>query len=88
MFWRISIPLSFSCSGEVDESLFYISPYDFNANSIFDIKTFKPSHQLSFHRRVKEANPGSFFSGAPILSQASPPLFGLFWVTRFHLLSL
>jgi hypothetical protein len=26
------------------------------------IKTFKPSYQLSFDRRVKEANPGSFFS--------------------------
>ena len=39
---RISILLSSSCSGEVDESSFYISPYELNANSISDIKTFKP----------------------------------------------
>jgi hypothetical protein len=26
------------CSGEVDESSFYISPYELNANSISDIK--------------------------------------------------
>jgi hypothetical protein len=45
-------PLSSSCSGEVDESSIYISPYELNANSISDIKTFKPSYQLSFHRRV------------------------------------
>jgi hypothetical protein len=35
---RISIPLSFSCSGKVDESSSYISPYELNANSISDIK--------------------------------------------------
>jgi hypothetical protein len=47
--------------GEVDESSFYISPYQLNANSISDIKTFKPPYQLSFHRRVEETNPSSFF---------------------------
>jgi len=56
---RISIPLSSSCSGKVDESSLYISPYELNANSISDIKTFKSSYQFSSHRRVKEANPGS-----------------------------
>jgi hypothetical protein len=35
--------------------------YELNANSISDIQTFKSSHLLSFQRRVKEANPGSFF---------------------------
>ena len=49
---RISISLSLSRSGEVDESSFYISPDELNANSISDIKTFKPSYQLSFHRRI------------------------------------
>ena len=33
-------PLSSSCSGKVDESSFYISPYSLNANSISGIKTF------------------------------------------------
>jgi hypothetical protein len=46
-------PLPSSCSGKVDESLFYISPYELNADSISDIKTFTPSYQLSFHRRVE-----------------------------------
>jgi hypothetical protein len=41
-------PLPSSCSGKVDESSFYISPYELNANSISDIKSFKPSYQLSF----------------------------------------
>ena len=50
---RISIPLSFSCSAKVDESSFYISPDELNANSISDIKTFKSSYQLSFDQRVK-----------------------------------
>jgi hypothetical protein len=50
---RISIALSFSCSGEVDESSIYIGPYELNANSISDIKTFKSPYQLSFHRRVE-----------------------------------
>jgi hypothetical protein len=45
--------LSPSCSSEVDESSFYISPDELNANSISDIKTFKPSYQLSFQRRVE-----------------------------------
>jgi hypothetical protein len=54
-------PLLSSCSGKVDESSFYISSYELNANSISDIKTFKSPYQLSFHRRVEEANPGSFF---------------------------
>jgi hypothetical protein len=49
----ISIPLSSSCSGEVDESSFHISPDELNANWISDIKTFKPSYQLSFHRRLE-----------------------------------
>ena len=34
---RISIPLPSSCPGKVDESPFYISSYEFNANSISDI---------------------------------------------------
>ncbi len=38
---RILIPLPSSCSGKVDESSFYISSYELNANSISDIKTFK-----------------------------------------------
>jgi hypothetical protein len=42
-----------SISGEVDESSFDISPYELNASSISDIKTFKSSYQLSFHRRVE-----------------------------------
>jgi hypothetical protein len=50
-----------SRSDEVDESSLCILPYSLNANSISDIKTFKSSYQLSFHRRVEEANPGSFF---------------------------
>ena len=54
-------PQSSSCSGKVDKSSFYISPYELNANSISDIKTFKSPYQLSFHPRVEEANPGSFF---------------------------
>jgi hypothetical protein len=40
-------------SGEVDESSFYIGPYELNVNSISGIKTFKPSYQLSFHRRLE-----------------------------------
>jgi hypothetical protein len=36
-------PMPSPCSGEVDESLFCISPYEFNPNSISNIKTFKPS---------------------------------------------
>jgi hypothetical protein len=43
-------PLPSSCSSEVDESSFYISPDELYANSISDIKTFKPPYQLSFHR--------------------------------------
>jgi hypothetical protein len=58
---RISIFLSSSCSGKVDESSFYISPCELNADSISGIKTFRSSYQLSFHRRVEQANPGSFF---------------------------
>ncbi len=50
---RISIPLSSSCSRKADESSLHISPDEFKANSISDIKTFKSSHQLSFHWRVK-----------------------------------
>jgi hypothetical protein len=46
---------------KVDESSFYISPHELNANSISGIKTFKSSRHFSFHRRVEEANPGSFF---------------------------
>jgi hypothetical protein len=46
-------PLSSSCSGKVDKSSFYISPYELNTNSTSGIKTFKPSYQLSFHRRVE-----------------------------------
>jgi hypothetical protein len=42
-----------SCSGKVDESSLYIRPDELNANSISGIKTFNPSYQLSFHRRVK-----------------------------------
>jgi hypothetical protein len=38
-----------------------IGPDELNPNSISDIKTFKPSYQLSFYRRVEEADPGSFF---------------------------
>jgi hypothetical protein len=40
-------------SRKVDESSFYIRPYELNANSISDIKTFKSLYQLSFHRRVE-----------------------------------
>jgi hypothetical protein len=50
---RILIPLPSPCSGNVDESSFYIRPDELNVNSISDIKTFKPSHQLSFHRRAE-----------------------------------
>ena len=56
-------PLSFLCSGKVDESAFYVSPDELNANPISNIKTFKSSYQLSFHRRVEEASPGSVFRG-------------------------
>jgi hypothetical protein len=55
-------PLPSSCSREVDESLFYVSPCEFNANSISDIKTLKSLHQLPFYRRVKYADSGFFFS--------------------------
>jgi hypothetical protein len=51
--WRILIPPPSPCSGKVDESSFYVSPYELNVNSISDIKTLKPSYQLSFHRRVE-----------------------------------
>jgi hypothetical protein len=37
--------VSSSCSGKVDESSFYISPDELNANSISDIETFKSSYQ-------------------------------------------
>ena len=30
-----------------------ISPYELNANSISDIRIFKPSYQFSFHRRME-----------------------------------
>jgi len=40
------LPLPSSCSGKVDESSFYISPDELNANSISDIKTFNP--RISF----------------------------------------
>jgi len=40
---RISIPLPSFYSPKVDESSLYISPDELNANSISDIKTFKPS---------------------------------------------
>jgi hypothetical protein len=50
---RILIFLTSSGSGEVDESSIYISPYELNANSISDIKTFKPSCQLTLHPRVE-----------------------------------
>ena len=33
-------PLSSSCSAKAVESSFYVSPYELNANSISDIKTF------------------------------------------------
>jgi hypothetical protein len=46
-------PLSFSCPHKVDEPSFDISPYELNVNSTSGIKTFKPSYQLSFHRRVE-----------------------------------
>jgi hypothetical protein len=52
-----------SCSGKVDESLLEIGSDGLNANSISDIKTLKPSYQLSFHRWREEASPGSFFGG-------------------------
>jgi hypothetical protein len=58
---RILTPLPSPRSDKVDESSFTIRPDELNANSISDIKTFKPSHQLSFHRRVESVNPGSFF---------------------------
>jgi hypothetical protein len=58
---RILIPLPSFCSGKVDESSFYISPCDLNANSISDIKPFKPSYQLSSGREMEEANVSSFF---------------------------
>jgi hypothetical protein len=45
--------MKFKRKGKVDESSFHIRPYEFNPNSISDIKTFKPSYQLSFHRRVE-----------------------------------
>jgi hypothetical protein len=47
------LALSSSCSGEVDESSFDISPYELSTNSTSGIKTFKPSYQLSFHRRME-----------------------------------
>jgi hypothetical protein len=50
---RISTPMPSPCSRKVDESSFHIRPYELNPNSISDIKTFKPSYQLSFHRRMK-----------------------------------
>jgi hypothetical protein len=37
---RISIPLYLSCSGKFNESSFCISPDEFNANSISNIKIF------------------------------------------------
>jgi len=54
-------PPALSLSGIVDESSFYISPYQLNANSISDIKTLNSSYQLSFHRRGKETKLGSIF---------------------------
>jgi hypothetical protein len=48
-------------SDKVDEPSFYIRPDELNANSISNIKTFKSSYQLSFHRRVKQADPGPLF---------------------------
>jgi hypothetical protein len=42
-----------SCSGKGDESSFYVGPDELNANSISDLKTFKPSYQFSSDRRVK-----------------------------------
>ncbi len=57
---RIKV-VSSSCSGKVDESCFYITPDELNANSISDIQTFKSLYQLSFHRRLEEADPGPFF---------------------------
>jgi hypothetical protein len=50
---RISIPLSSSRSGKVDESSFYIRSYELYASSISDVMTLKPSYQLSFHQRVE-----------------------------------
>jgi hypothetical protein len=49
-------PLPSPCPGKVDESSFDIRPDELNVNSISDIQAFKPSHQLSFDRRVGEAN--------------------------------
>jgi len=54
-------PPALSLPGKVDESSFYISPYQLNANSISDIKTLNSSYQLSFHRRGKETKPDSIF---------------------------
>jgi hypothetical protein len=45
--------LSSSCSGKVGESSIDIRPYELNANWISDIKTIKPSYQLSFHRQME-----------------------------------
>jgi len=41
------------CSDKVSESSFYVSPEELNVDSISDIKTFKPLHQLSFDRGVE-----------------------------------
>jgi hypothetical protein len=53
---RISIALSFSCSGEVDESSIYIGPYELNANSISDIKTLKTLKEYKWHGPFSSLN--------------------------------
>ena len=75
-------------SGKVDESSFYISPDKLNADSISDIKTFKPSYHLSFHRRAGETDPGSFSEAPPSFLKHHLPFLDCFGLPGFHLLLL
>jgi hypothetical protein len=61
--------------GKVDEPSFYVSPNKLNANSISNIKIFKPSYQLSFHRRVGDL-PMSRAEAKPWLSCRRVEAFG------------
>jgi hypothetical protein len=53
---RISIPVSSSCSGKVDESSLHISPYELNVNSISDIKTLKTLKEYKWHGPFSSLN--------------------------------
>ena len=73
---RISIPLSSSCPGRVDEASFYIGSYELNANLISDIKTLKPSDgsmgpPLAYFLSAKEARSPALGSPHPTTKASS-----------------